>query len=102
MAKEVLDKIRHAEEKAQETINTTQITARELVRAANEKADKLLADNAAEIKAETAKILSDAEAEAIKEFDAEKDALRLEIEGKRRAAEKQLKNVREYILGRIL
>ncbi len=102
MAKEVLDQIRKAEEDAQEIVNSAQMTAREIIREANAKAEQILTDNVTAIKTETAALLAEAEAEAVAEFEARKDSLLKEIEEQKKSAEGQLKDVREYILGRIL
>jgi len=102
MAQEILNKIREAEDKAQEIVNTAAIAAREIVREANTKAEAKISETAQEIKVNTAKILETAEKEAVAEFDALKEKLADEIEEKKKAAQKNLKDVREYILGRIL
>lgn len=102
MAKEILDQIRGAEDQAQEIINLAQINAREIVRAANEEAEKILADTAYEIKAETAQLLKNTEMAAVREFDIEKEMLLAEIEKKRKDAADRMESVRAYILGRIL
>ena len=73
MAQEILNKIREAEDKAQEIVNTAGIAARELIREANTKADGIISANAMQIKANTAEILETAEKEAVDEFEALKE-----------------------------
>jgi V/A-type H+/Na+-transporting ATPase subunit G/H len=102
MAQEILNKIREAEDKAQEIVNTAGIAARELIREANTKADGIISANAMQIKANTAEILETAEKEAVDEFEALKEKLSKEIGSKKEIAKKNLKDVRDYILGRVL
>ena len=61
MAQEVLNKIREAEDQAQEIINTAQIASRETIREATQRAEKLLADNTQAVKQRTLETLEKAE-----------------------------------------
>ena len=102
MAQEVLNKIREAEDQAQEIINTAQIASRETIREATQRAEKLLADNTLAVKQRTLETLEKAEKEAVAAFEKQKGHLNTEIKKKQTEAEKHIDAASAYIIGRIV
>ena len=102
MAREVLEKIRMAEDDAQAIVNMAAIAGREAVLKATQKADQMIVDATLSAKESTAITLEKAQELAKVEYEAKKLDLATDIETSKKAATKNIDKATQFVLGRVL